>query len=171
MPVEKWPKSGNGGGMTPYTNPNQPRIEPARPGVGNRALQEVGRWGAEQAKEQAKGFAIGKAAQFAAKTAIGARMFSFTRWFWIAEWGSLAVSVLFAILGVVGIIQKDFVLGTLVLVLAGMAFGVHLLVKMLRRFVERQIARGFTKFQSLIKKGAVRPDEWPEWYRQNRKRI
>jgi len=79
-------------------NPNQPSIEPAVPEQGG-FKSTVQQWGTDFAKDQARDYAIGKAAEIAAKTALGARMLFITRWFFIAEWGSLAVAVLFAVLG------------------------------------------------------------------------
>lgn len=168
MTVEKWPEPDKGG--QPYPNPSSPGpgLEPARP---NKAMQEVGRWGTDFAKDQARGYAVGKAAQIAARTALGARVLGITRWIWLAEWGALGVAVLFALLGIVGLIQNDILLGSLVLILAAIAFGVYLLVRKIRRFVERQIARAFAKFQSLLQKGVVRSDDWPEWFRKNRQRV
>jgi hypothetical protein len=168
MTVEKWPEPD--GGSSPNPNPSPPAIEPARPAK-NKAMQEVGRWGTDFAKDQARGYAVGKAAQIAARTALGARVLGVTRWIWLAEWGALGVAVVFAALGIIGIIQNDTLLGTLVLILAALAFGVYLLVRKIRRFVERQIARAFAKFQSLLRKGVVRSDDWPEWFRKNRQQV
>ena len=79
------------------------------------------------------------------RSAAGAKLLGVTRWFWIAEWGALAIAVGLALLALVGYIQKDFLLSTIVLVIAGLAVGVWLIVRAVRRFVERQIARAFAQ--------------------------
>src|SRR4051794_27576339 len=177
MPAEKWSEPNNQNRFEPYQSsnsnqayPEQEVIEPARPAGGSfkNSIQE---WGTDFAKDQARDFALGKAAQLAAKTAIGARVFGFTRWFFIAEWGALAVGVLFAVLGIIGLFQHDTVLSILVLILALIAFGVFWVVRKIRLFVERQIARAFSRFQELLRRGVVRSDDWPTWYRQNKQRV
>lgn len=150
-----------------------PQMPPAQPGDNPNNKENnwhpVARWGAEQAKEQARGYALGKAAEIAAKTALGARFFAITRWFWIAEWGSLALSVGLVILGIITIVQGDTLLGIFGFALALVAFGLWFGVRQIRRFIERQIARAFAKFQSLVARGSVRPEDWPAWYQQNRR--
>jgi hypothetical protein len=176
MAADKWPEPNNQNRFEPYPNsptnqayPKQEVIEPARPEGGfKNSIQE---WGTGFAKDQARDFAVGKAAELAAKTALGARAFMVTRWFFIAEWGSLAVAVLFGILGIVGLFQHDTVLSILVLILALIAFGIFWVVRKIRLFVERQIARAFGRFQELLRRGAVRSDDWPAWYRKNKQRV
>ena len=179
MAAEKWPEPDNRGNFEPYrdtnSNTNQPYytqeiIEPARPENGG-FKNNVREWGTNFAKDQARDYALGKAAGLAAKTAIGARVFGVTRWFFIAEWGSLAVAVLFAVLGIIGLFQHDTVLSIFILILALVAFGVFWLVRKIRLFVERQIARAFARFQELVRRGRARSDQWPEWYRQNKQRY
>ncbi len=172
MPFVNRPQPDNKNRIEPYRNANssQPVIEPARPEMSG-LKSNVQQWGTDFAKNQARDYAIGKAAQIAAKTALGARMLFVTRWFFIAEWGSLAVAVVFAVLGIIGLFQKDTILSVLVLILAALAFGLYLVVRMVRRFVERQIARAFAKFQSLLQRGAVRSEDWPNWYQRNKQQV
>ncbi len=156
--------------MARQSRPEQPERESVRfePGQPPRDGNRLTEWGAEQVRESAKGFALSKVAGVAARTGMGARLFLVTRWFWIAEWGALAVAVVLALLGIVGLIQKDVLLGSLVLVLAAVAAGVWLAVRALRRFVERQAARAFAKFESMVQRGSARMSDWPAWYRQNK---
>lgn len=179
MATEKWPEPDNQGRFEPYPNTNpssnhpyasQEIIEPAQPDSGG-FKNNLKEWGTGFAKDQARDYALGKAAGLAAKTALGARVFSFTRWFFIAEWGSLAVAALFAVLGIIGLFQHDTILSFFILILALIAFGVYWVVRKIRLFVERQIARAFGKFQELVRRGMVRSDEWPEWYRRNKQRV
>lgn len=172
MTFEKRPESVNRSRFEPYPNssPNQPHIEPARPEQGG-FKSSVQQWGSDFAKDQARDYAIGKAAEIAAKTALGARMLFITRWFFIAEWGSLAVAVVFAVLGIIGLFQNDTILSILVIILAAMAFGVYLVVRKIRLFIERQIARAFAKFQSLLQRGVVHTEDWPNWYQRNKQKI
>lgn len=164
------------------SNPNQGRYEPANP-YPEQAIIESGppepqgfkgkvqQIGTDFAKDQARDFAIGKVANIAAKTAIGARVFGVTKWFFIAEWGSLGLSVLFAVLGIIGIIQKDYVLGIFVMVLAAIVFGIFMVVRMVRQFVERQIERAYHKFMSLVQNRMARPEDWPAWYQTHKKTV
>jgi hypothetical protein len=103
MAAEKWPEPDNREKFEPYPNTNssynqpyasQEIIEPARPESGG-FKDNLREWGTGFAKDQARDYALGKAAGLAAKTALGARVFGVTRWFFIAEWGSLAVAALF----------------------------------------------------------------------------
>ena len=105
--------------------------------------------------------------QLLKRSATGAKLLGVTRWFWIAEWGALAVAVGLALLSLIGYIQKDFVLSTLVLIVAGLALGVWLAVRSLRHFVERQIGRAFARFEALVARGAANANDWPAWYKQN----
>ena len=178
MAPEKWPGPNDRNRYEPYTtnpNPNQAYsgqevIEPARPEEGGFKNKVQG-WGTDFAKDQARDFALGKAVDIATKLPIAGRFFIFTRWFFYAEWGALAVAVVFAVLGIIGLFQHDTVLSILVLFLALIAFGVFWLVRKLRLFVERQIARAFNKFEELVRRGVERPDDWPAWYRQNKQRV
>ncbi len=141
---------------------------PPEPAAQENHLQQVGRWGSEQVKDQAKGYAIGKAAQYAARTGLGLRVLFFARWLWIAEWGSLGAAVLLTILSIITFAQKDGLLGIFGLVLAALAFGLWFLVRKLRRFFERQIDRAFQKFQALLQQGQVRMNDWPNWYSRHK---
>jgi hypothetical protein len=179
MTPEKWPEPDNRERFEPYPNTNskpdpaylgQEIIEPARPENGG-FKDNIREWGTGFARDQARDYALGKAAGLAAKTALGARMLGITRWFFFAEWGSLAVAVLFAVLGTIGLIQHDTILSIFILILAVIAFGIFWLVRKIRLFVERQIARAFAKFQELVRRGVARSDQWPEWYRQNKQRV
>ncbi len=101
------------------------------------------------------------------RTAMGARFFGITRWFWLAEWGALLTAIVLAILAGIGYLQHDNLLSTLVLVIAGLAVVVWLVIRSARHFVERQISKTFARFEQLLARGAVKPTDWPDWYKQN----
>ncbi|HEX2909334.1 MAG TPA: hypothetical protein VH186_00905 [Chloroflexia bacterium] len=135
------------------------------PGVG----QHLANWGAQRAGEEARTYAVGKAAQWASRTGIGSKVFIVTRWLWLADWGLLAATVLLALLGIIGIAQKDTFLGVLVLVIAAMVFGIWFVVRRVRRFIDRQVERAFAKFMELVNRGVANMNDWPRWYRQHRR--
>ena len=123
----------------------------------------------DQVKEQGTSYVTGKAAQFAAKTALGAKFLFFMRWFSIVEWGALGIGVLLTFLSVADMLQqKSILLGVLGLIFAAIAFGVWFLARKVRHFIEQQIAHGMAKFVELAKGGKVEPSDWPNWYNQNK---
>lgn len=131
----------------------------------------VGNWAADQAKDYAKGYAIGKAAEFAGRTALGARMFMVTRWFWMAEWGALGIALLLAVLSVITAFQHDYLMAVFGFIVAGIFGLIWLAVRAARRFVERQAAKAFARFQNLVARGAANPNDWPRWFRQHRREV
>lgn len=153
---------------TPPQNGRRPdeAIRPANP-----QFDQLKQWGTEQAGNYAKDYALGKAASIAAKTALGARVFGFSKWLYIAEWGGLIVAVGLTILSIVTIIQGDGLLGTFGLVFAAIALGVWFIVRKIRQFIDRQIDKAFQKFQQLLQRGSVKANDWPKWYEQNKKKV
>lgn len=182
MAAEQWPKPKNQSRYEPSSNPNlndsyndsyleEDVIEPAQPQDDGGFKRKVQDWGTDFAKEQARDYAIGKAVDLAAKIPLAGRVFSFTRWFYIAEWGALGVALLFTVLGIIGLFQHETFLAVFILILAALAFGIFWVIRKVRLFVERQIARAFNKFQELVRRGVERPDDWPNWYRRNKARV
>lgn len=166
MTTQGWPEPSDR--SEKYTPPPAP---PATEPVPDEHWQGVGRWGTEQLKERGRDYAIGKATEYAARTALGRGFMFFFRWVWIAEWGALLVAIGLGLLGIIGLIQKDTFWGIVALVLAVIAVVVWRAVRWVRRFIERQIDRAWQRFQELVAQGAARLNDWPSWFRRNRSKF
>lgn len=103
-----------------------------------------------------KNFAVGKGTELFARTALGIKFFTITRWLWIANWGTLVAWIALVILGITGVIQGEGFLSFVVFVLAALVFGVWLLLRFIRRFIERQTSRAFQRFERMVKRRNTR---------------
>ncbi len=111
-------------------------------------------WGADQARDQAKSYALGRASQIAARTALGARFFGITKWLWIAQYVALALAIGLAVLGILDLVQQQSkALGFFGLVLAALALGVWFIIRKVRRFIDRKIDLAFQKVQGAFQRG------------------
>lgn len=97
---------------------------------------------------------------------IFAKVGFFTRWLWLAEWGSLALFVLFGILGLGLSVTNGGFFATFVLVVALIFGGIWFLVRKARRFAERKIMQAFSTFQEYVRRGELPETAWPQWFRQ-----
>lgn len=165
MTTEGWPEPSNR--PEKYNPPPSPAVEPISETQRNGLTQ----WGTGQLKERGRDYAIGKATEYAAKTALGRGFMFFFRWIWFAEWGAAAIAVILAVLGVISLFQKDTFWGIVALVLAAIAGVVWWLVRLGRRFIERQIDRAWQRFQELVGQGAANLKDWPSWFRRNRSKF
>ncbi len=153
--------------MLPQDMPDQPTQLPLavnQPGSGLKAQA------AHQIGSRATGFAVGKAVNIAARTALGAQVFAVTRWLWMAQWLAMAAFVALGILGIWGLFTEGWrFLGFVGLVLAAIAFGIWFLISKVRAIINRQTARLMTKFEGLMQQGVLKASDWPTWYRQHRR--
>lgn len=107
----------------------------------------------------ARTFVENKAVGVVGKTVLGARVLVINRWFWMAYLGVLAAWIGLGILGIIGIIQGDGFLGTLVLIIAALLFGVWLLLRRIKRFIDRQTAKMYQRFErKFLQDPNFRPD-------------
>lgn len=164
-PDPQSPAFGSQNGHIPAANvwPEADQID-AKP---NNSLKEHV---AQQVSSKAVAYTVEKAAQVITRTPLGGQIFVITRGLWIAQWLALIVAIVLTGLGIFGLFTEDLkILGVLILILAAIGFGVWFLIRTIRNFISRQVARAYEKFQALLYQGLVKASDWPNWYRQYRR--
>lgn len=94
----------------------------------------------------------------------------FTRWLWLAEWGSLFLFIFFGIIGLGLTVSNAGFFGTFLLTFALVFAGIWFLVRKARLFAERKIMQAFRTFQGYVQRGELPETAWPQWFRQWKRR-
>ncbi len=132
--------------------------------------QKAANWGTQQALEYAND-RIGY--RNLTRAFAEARIAFVTRWFWLAEFATLGLMALFAVIDVLLWVNNHPYWGLIMLIPVALAFLLWQLARYLRRLLYRQVTRALAAFDDMIGRGVAKIGDWPGFFlnwRRNHKR-
>jgi len=123
--------------------------------------QKAAWWGAKQAVAFAKD---PQAYHQFTRVLAEARIVFITRWFWIAEYATLAILALFGLIDLLLLFNQQWTWAAIFFVPVLISFLLWRLARFSRRLLYRQIERALATFDNLLAQGAVTVSEWPRFF-------